>query len=217
MPLLLQESLAPETQLLVWNIAEDGNWFRSQLQLDDRENALIDAIKNPKRKLHWLSSRLLIRLALDNPDTFIHLENDSSGKPVIHNFPANISISHSENLSALLISQHFEVGVDIEKPDAKIERIKEKFLHHDELATIREPNRLEKLSLYWCVKEAMYKLYGRKQLAFKSNLLVHSFEYNKEGRIDGVIQKEDFILNLDIYYRHLNNHLMAYTISDYRS
>ncbi|MCY7411265.1 MAG: hypothetical protein LH473_13415 [Chitinophagales bacterium] len=91
MPLLLQNDVSDKTKIAIWKIEESAEWFRSQLILDERENALIDSIKHPQRKLHWLSSRVLLR-RLMNTNEFIHLESDENGKPRIHNFPVNISI-----------------------------------------------------------------------------------------------------------------------------
>src|SRR5258706_16031544 len=162
MPLLFQRNVAEQTQLAIWKIEESAEWFRSQLMLDEKENALINSIHHPQRKLHWLSSRLLLRQVLGNPDVFIHLESDDRGKPVVHNFPVHLSISHSFELSALLMSEKFMVGIDIEKIDPKIERIKHKFLREEKLLAISEEQRLEQLYVYWCAKEAMYKWYGKR-------------------------------------------------------
>ena len=212
MPLILHRVVAEQTQLAVWKIEESSHWFRSQLMLDDRENALIDSIRHPQKKLHWLSSRLLLRTLLGNPASFIHLESDERGKPVVHNFPVTISISHSFELSALLMSEKFSVGVDIEKIDPKIERIRNKFLHDEELNSISEDHRLEQLYVYWCAKEAMYKWYGKRQLEFKDHLLVNSFHYASNGIISGVIKKNEFEKEMLISFEELGNYMMAYTI-----
>ena len=213
MPLLVRRDVAEQTQLAIWKIEEAAHWFRSQLMLDDRENVLIDSIRHPQRKLHWLSSRLLIRTLLGNPATFIHLESDERGKPVVHNFPVTISISHSFELSALLMSEKNNVGVDIEKIDPKIERIRNKFLHEEELNSISEGHRLEQLYVYWCAKEAMYKWYGRRQLEFRENLFLNPFHYTSQGTISGIIRKDEFEKELSISFEELGNYMMAYTLA----
>src|ERR1043165_1108801 len=156
MPLLLQRDVAEKTQLAIWKIEESEEWFRSQLKLDAKENQLMDAIKHPHKKLQWLSSRLLLRILLNNPGEFIHLESDERGKPLVKNFNVKISISHSADLSALLLSENFDVGIDIEKIDEKIRRIQHKFLREEELENLSEKKSLEQLYVYWCAKEAMY-------------------------------------------------------------
>ncbi|MFI5134797.1 MAG: 4'-phosphopantetheinyl transferase family protein [Chitinophagales bacterium] len=212
MPLLLKRTAAEQTQLGIWKIEESADWFRSQLMLDERENALIDSIHHPQKKLHWLSSRLLLRLLLGNPSVFIHLESDERGKPVVHNFPVNLSISHSFDLSVLLLSEKFNTGVDIEKIDKKIERIKQKFLRSDELSSISDNHRLEHLFTLWCAKEAMYKWYGKRQLDFRENLFVNPFQFTPAGNIKGIIRKNSFEKELNISFEKLDSYIMAYTI-----
>jgi len=214
MPLLLQREVAEQTQLAVWKIDEHAHWFREQLMLDDKENALIDSIHHPQRKLHWLSSRLLLRILLGNPALFIHLESDERGKPVVHNFPVNISISHSFDFSALLLSKKFQVGVDIEKIDVKIERIRKKFLRLEELNSISDEHRLEELYIYWCAKEAMYKWYGKRQLDFREHLFVNPFHFSSLGELAGFIRKNEFHKEVKILFEEINDYVMAYTIGN---
>ncbi len=209
MPLLLQNDVSENTIIAIWKIEESAEWFRSQLILDEKENSLIDSIKHPLRKLHWLSSRVLLR-RLINTNEFIHLESDENGKPLIHNFPVNISISHSAELSALMMSETKQVGIDIEKIDSKIERIKNKFLREDELQSITSKNATEHKYIYWCAKEAMYKWYGRKQLDFKEHLFIEPFEFVKEGKLRGEIRKNNFSVQLEINYSRIENYMMAF-------
>lgn len=210
MPMLLQREVAEKTKLAIWKIEESEEWFRSQLKLDARENQLIDAIKHPHKKLHWLSSRLLLRILLNNPDDFIHLESDERGKPLVRNFPVKISISHSADLSALLLSENLEVGIDIEKIDSKIERIQHKFLRDEELQSISSDHRLEQIYVYWCAKEAMYKLHGKKQLDFKEHLFAGTFAYGDSGTLTGRISKNEFQQTLKIFFEKVGDYMMAY-------
>jgi phosphopantetheinyl transferase len=212
MPLILKKEVAEGTQLGIWKIEEDADWFRSQLILDEKENELIDSIKHDQRKLHWLSSRVLIRTLMET-ENFIHLESDTNGKPVIHNFNVQLSLSHSADLSALLLSNKFHVGIDIEKMDDKILRLQQKFLREDELAFVRDHERIEKLYVMWCAKEAMYKFYGKKQLDFRQHLFIKPFEYTGSGELFGMIRKGDYSCELKIHYEKLGEYMMAYVIA----
>lgn len=215
MPLIIKKEIASGTQLGIWKIEEDAGWFRSQLILDQKENQLIDSIKNPQRKLHWLSSRVLLR-TLMNTEDFIHLESDANGKPVIHNFNVQLSLSHSADLSALLLSNKFQVGIDIEKMEYKILRLQQKFLREDELAFVTDHERVEKLYAMWCAKEAMYKFYGKKQLDFRQHLFIKPFEYHASGELSGMIRKGDYSCELKVQYEKLGIYMMAYVIGAIR-
>lgn len=217
MPLLIHRDISDETILGIWKIEESEDWFRSQLKLDEDEKKLIDSIRNPQRKIHWLSSRLLIRILLDSPAGHIHLTSDQNGMPVVQNYDVKISISHSSQMSALLMSRDSAVGIDIEKISPKIERIQEKFLSAEELKNISYPHRLVQLYIYWCSKEAMYKLDGRRQLDFRKNLFINPFMYSHAGKIHGRIEKGLFHLPLEITFEKIDDYMMAYTMHDQHS
>lgn len=209
MPLIAKKEIGEATELGIWKIEEDADWFRSQLILDEKENALIDSIKHPQRKLHWLSSRVLIRTLMQT-NHFIHLESDPMGKPVIHNFPVRLSISHSGDLSALLISTKFEVGIDIEKIDNKIFHIQHKFVRDEEYANLNDKKNPAELYVLWCAKESMYKLYSQKQLNFKNHLHVLPFEFKDAGKLVGIISKGTYHSELEIGYEQLDDYMIAY-------
>jgi phosphopantetheinyl transferase (holo-ACP synthase) len=66
-----------------------------------------------------------------------------------------------------------EMGVDIETERDQLNRIAARFLHPAELAewpTSASPK--DYLQVSWGAKEALYKVYGRKKLIFKENLLL---------------------------------------------
>lgn len=211
MALFFKKEIAKDTLLGIWHIAESADWFRSQLMLNEKEKELIDAIKHPQRKLHWLSSRVLIRTLMQT-NRFIHLESDLNGKPVIRNFPVELSLSHSADLSALLLSKKFKVGIDIEQMDHKVLRIQHKFVSEKELQWVSEEERVEQLYAIWCAKEAMYKLYGQKKLDFRQHLFVERFDYADSGLINGKILKGDYSLELKVRYERLGEYMTAYVL-----
>ncbi len=58
---------------------------------------------------------------------------DDHGKPYLVNFDYEISLSHSYDYAAVMISKDKKVGVDIELMKEKIDLIKHKFLSVEEL------------------------------------------------------------------------------------
>lgn len=208
MALILKKEIAAETLIGFWRIEETAEWFQSQLLLDENEIAAIASIRHPQRKLHWLSSRVLLR-ALLQTGQFIHLENDVHGKPVVRNFPVEISISHSADLSALLLSRKYKVGIDIEKTNPKVLRIQHKFVSEEELKWVGDQDRIEKLYAIWCAKEAMYKLYGEKKLDFRQHLRLEPFDFTGAGMIYGRIVKDDYAAALCVQYEMLGDYMTA--------
>ena len=158
-----------DTSLGVWHITEDADRLIAMLQLDDRESQLLERLKGGKRYRHWLSSRVLLRQLL-NTDKFIEMDSDENRKPVLKNFPHHISLSHSDEMAAAIISEQDEVGIDIQKIDSKVLRVKHKFLSDEELALIDEEHAVEQLITCWCAKEALFKYYGKGQVDFIRDL-----------------------------------------------
>jgi 4'-phosphopantetheinyl transferase len=173
-PIIFEKSFEGNTTLGVWGIQESEEELYDQLQLSQQEISKIESIQHSKRYLHWLGSRVLIRHML-NTNRFIELNVDENRKPVLHNFPYEISISHSTNRAAVLISEQYQVGVDIEKVDEKVKKIAHRFLNVNErkmLDKFTGPEYLTKLMLCWSAKESMFKYYSLGNVSFRNHLLL---------------------------------------------
>ena len=88
------------------------------------------------------------------------IEHNADGKPIIAEY--HISISHTVGYVAVVLSQEYEVGVDIEYVSDRVTRIAQRFLRSDELFT----NSTDIL-IAWCAKETMYKLFSSDHLGFQ--------------------------------------------------
>ena len=97
-------------------------------------------------------------------------------KPYLHNNLFNISISHSKNFTAILMSKKKRVGLDLEFMSTKILRIADKFLRPEELDNIEKDQELYHLYLHWCAKEALYKINDKVDINFVTNLSIESFK-----------------------------------------
>ena len=106
-----------------------------------------------------------------------------------------------------------DVGVDLEKIDQKINRIKRKFLSPEELENLSAENNLEQLFICWCAKESMYKWHGKKQLDFREHLFISPFTYSASGKLNGRISKNEFQKELVINFEKVDDYMMAYTAS----
>lgn len=144
MSLILQENLLGVADYGVWKMEEDPAYYLSALILSDWEKSYLDSISHPKRKMSWLASRYLVK-HLMKTDEFVELLIDVHGKPFVNNFPLQVSISHSNNYAAAIISKDYDVGIDIEEPHRNMEEIREKFLSDPELEVVGDQNRMQKL------------------------------------------------------------------------
>jgi 4'-phosphopantetheinyl transferase len=152
-----------------------------------------------------------ILLQKEFPEQHISLKYDEHGKPYLENCSEFISISHSRNLLALALSSN-NVGIDIEMISDKAEKVKHKFLKFHELNETIDAQ-LIVFTIYWCAKEVLYKLNGKKGFVLKNDFTVLPFIYDRNGgEIKGMIHQSE--LNKEIRMRYIikNNFVIVYSL-----
>ena len=211
MALAYLRELDNDVRFAIWRIEETAEELIGNLQLDDREKAILGRLNKGKRTLHWLATRVLLRKMLDTPG-FINCPSDENGKPYLANFSQRISLTHSFDYAAVMMSNNGEVGIDLELVKPKILRIADKFMTEDELAPIGDPNKIEQLYACWCAKEAVYKLQGNKGVSFKDNMTIRPFEFQDQGvlylDLDAPHRKEEF----KVYYEKFQEYMLGYVV-----
>ncbi len=195
----------------IWRIEETAADLISRLQLDDRERTVLSRLNKGKRTLHWLATRVLLRKMLDTPG-FIDCPSDGNGKPYLANFPQRISLTHSFDYAAVMMSDNGEVGIDLELVKTKILRIADKFMKEGELATISEPHQIEQLYACWCAKEAVYKLQGNKGVSFKDNMTILPFDYQDQGVLYLDLDAPHRTERFKVYYEKFQEYMLGYVV-----
>jgi phosphopantetheinyl transferase len=139
--------------------------------LEDEELA---TITHPAQRVEWLACRAAVRqLAEAQGIRYEGLRKDSFGKPHLINSRCHISLSHTGGWAAAVLHQTRPVGIDIEPVRDQFRRVVPRVLSEPEIVDAAgDPNRL---AVYWCAKEALYKLYGKRQLTFREHLHVEPF------------------------------------------
>lgn len=209
MPVKLREMINEHTEIGVWEITEETDGLISRLDLSEKEQEVYESFVNEQRKKQWLSYRCLFKEILK--DIPVHIEYDKNRKPFIRNHPCHISVSHAGNYSAVILSGRQKVGIDIEKISPRIEKIASRFVHPDEIHLLDGPDRLEKLYLIWGAKEALYKLYGKKELDFRYDIVINNFELKASGGFEGFVIKNNDRVKSELQYRFLNGYSLVYT------
>jgi phosphopantetheinyl transferase len=211
MPLYKEIEVDANSRLAIWHIEEDAADLKWELQWGQEDIKRYSSLTDDQRSLHWLSSRVLLRKML-NTSKFIDMQVDEFGKPYLKNIDQKLSISHSGNMVTVLLSNK-DCGVDIQLIDKNIERVAKKFISDEEWANMADDNRAEQIHVFWGVKEALYKLYGRKKLDFRKNLFVYPFIFAEKGTVTGRIEKEKYFKELPVHYRKIENYILAYVIA----
>jgi phosphopantetheinyl transferase len=147
-------------------VKRTGNFFSG---IEIRNN-----IAHPSKRLQYLAGRNLLKeLYPDFPiqDIAISL----SGKPILIDGLYYFSISHTNEYVAAIVSKHENVGIDIEKISPKIMGVLKRVLSNSELNLINKQNwaaTYQAEILMLCIKEAVYKWLGEKNISFQKDINV---------------------------------------------
>lgn len=189
--------------IALWRIEEELPYFESKFSSHPD-------IQNENKRLQWYATRYLVNQLLGDRVSMI---KDEMGKPSIKNSPYHISLSHTPVFAAVMFSKKFPVGVDLEMVTPKVERIAHKFLREDEIDSIAQDEKIEKLILYWSAKESLFKLHGKGDIEFKTQLLIQPFQLSLNGTLNAEITAGDESLkNLEIQYEFFRDHVLTYVV-----
>jgi len=160
--------------------------------------------------LHWLASRALVNYIFPNKKT--EISKDLFNKPSlkIDDNEFHISITHSFEFAAIIVSKNKTVAIDIEKLDERIQRVKHKFMRDDEMQYVKKENATEMLVTIWSAKETLYKYYGKKELDFKENLKIEPFTFLSKFELSGLIQKENLNQKLITNAEVIDGYILTY-------
>lgn len=198
MPVTQLTQLSPSISFALWKIDESLEEFMTLYPLSKADEGILNEQKVLTRKMEWLAARLALKSLLNAQNLGpLAIVKDEFGKPHLEGSHIHISISHTKGYGAAVINAEGPVGIDIEYPKPQIQRIAHKFLHSDEKAWAGD--NVESLTQIWSAKEAMYKLHGRTQLTFSTQLYVE--EPKSKHPTAGVIiengQRDEFQLSYD--------------------
>jgi 4'-phosphopantetheinyl transferase len=176
MPLHFVQALSPTALLGLWHLTEPPEMLWPLLPSTYR--ALIPPTAGPTRQAHWLGVRALahalaaLLLPSSDPNKLL-IQNDAEGRPWLTGAPQplEISLSHSGEWAAAIVSTAGRAGVDIEIVRDKARRLASMFLSDDEMAAAAAlPEATQRYSLLWSAKETLYKLASRPGLIFAEQL-----------------------------------------------
>ena len=185
----------------------DFNKYISYLNND--EKVKFHQFKTNKRKCEFILVRYIVK---SNIGDFTIIYNDI-GAPELIDGPY-ISISHTKSYVVVASSFESPVAVDIEKIQHRLEKLKHKYINTDEEKYLdRFKDRLLMLTSFWCAKETLYKISRMQNLSFLINLNcypISEIEYN------GIIQTKEIKENHKLYFIHIENYVLCYTINNNR-
>ena len=148
---------------------------------------------------------ILNELSIDDRDmTYVE-----SGRPYIMG-GQNISLSHSGPFAAAILSDSV-VGIDIEKMNDRILKIKDKFLETE----LNYPEKLEVATalIYWNIKESVFKAVPKEGVDFKKNILVPPLNMKKNTTKSWFIDNDE-IYSFETHFKIFKKYTLAFVIKN---
>lgn len=189
MPVLEKKAISEENTIGIWCITETLDHLKEAAALTDAEESHYRERKSENKKKQFLAARLMLNDLLGEKFAVLYL---GSGQPYLDGGPYRISVSHSGEFAAVVLSQKERVGVDIEKyPRTSLLMAQDYFLNEDEIAwTAGAAQHLVLLHLIWSGKEAVIKYFGDEKLNFRQEVFIPRFELEEAGVFSARVRGE---------------------------
>ena len=201
MPFLKNIIIDDQTKIMIWKVIL-GELNHNDLNNEDKK--LLKQKKSDILREQFLAIRKI--LAIENSNYKITYDLD--GKPNLNN-EYNISISHSHEIAAIVISDNFKVGIDVQLKEIKILNIQNKFLNKFEKLSFGENPSLDILAMIWTSKESIYKAIGLKGISFSENIKINKVvEKDKTGQ--GYYINGEEKLKFDLKFFYIDEYIICY-------
>lgn len=207
MPLLLKDTIYEDCQFGVWEITEEYDELISDIQFFPGEEKRFNNFRSMDRRIEWLSVRVLLKSILGYLPQIRYNENR---KPFLVGDSYNLSVSHSKNLTSILISKDKKVGLDLEYMSHDLTPVKDKFLNADEIITGDPDDKNYHMYIHWCAKEALYKICDKQDINFRENLTIEPFELDDCGVIYGWVDNKFWHDKFEMHYFRLKDYVVCF-------
>ena len=212
MGLYLKKELENEAVIGVWQITETEEELKELSSTPSDEMEEISFIRSESLRKQRLAVRALLNTLFDEK---VYLSHHDNGKPYLENNPVNISITHTEKYVAVILHEEENVGIDIESLDRDFSAVEKKALSEDEIDDLEDEKRNEQLAIYWCAKEAVFKLLSRYNVDFAEQIEIERFRPRGEGELEATFTgKKDDEEEFDLEYITFDRHVLVWVVGE---
>jgi 4'-phosphopantetheinyl transferase len=201
MPFLKDFLINNSTKIILWKIIPGE---LSEIHLNEDDKKLLKIRKGKNSKEYFLAVRKL----LENEDPELTINYDLKGKPFL-NKQKGISISHSNEMVAIGISNEIDFGIDIQYKTDKIFKIKNKFLSKNESKFLDKTNDLEFLIKLWSAKESIFKALDKEGVSFLDDLEMDTVN-GKDLFRAGYYKKDNIKIKFDLDFLFIEEYIICY-------
>lgn len=207
MPLHKVISLSANTKLYLWKITEDADFLFKNVKLKDSSLARLEGMKSESHQKGFLAVRMLLQ---HNDYTDFDLYYDGFGKPHIKPQGCSIkdieiSISHSNDFSALVISEQ-KVGFDMEILKEKTLKLAPRYMDVSHLKNLSREDELIKATVVWGIKESVFKIKNVIGISFKDHIFEDDFNLS-DRKCSVELRFENKIEYFDIVFDFIENYV----------
>lgn len=197
MPLKSKIALSKNRTLIIWEMTESYDFYKSNIVLSRPMEEIYGKISHPNRKKEWLASKYIIQSHIDCGENLEYL-ND---KLIVGRSGIEVSISHNNRYCCVLLSDS-RCGIDLEKIDRNFDKVSSRFLSEIELDYVNT-QRLKCVA--WCAKEAIYKMISTRNINFKTAFTI-------ESTTDDVVNMKYENRTFKLGYFQFDDCIICYTI-----
>lgn len=191
----------------VWKITESEEELRTMMSIPSDELEEISYIKNESLRKQRLAVRALLDAMFEEK---VYLSHHDNGKPYIENNAINISITHTDQYVAVILNEEDEVGIDCESLNRDFSAVEKKALSDEEIGDLEDEQKNEQLAIYWCAKEAIFKLTSQYDVDFAEQIQIDGFRYRNEGELSATFtDKDGYEQELNLYYFTFDRHVLV--------
>ena len=205
---VLQTYQSPVFEVLIWNATEPLHFFIDALELTDNELVVLQQkYRNPIAFRQWLASRCGLQQLFNTSHRAF--QKNKTGKLELEGKQSQVSVSHSASYIALAKAQQ-AIGLDLQVPSPKLERIASKYLAPALLVELKKsPYYIDYLHIYWGIKEALFKAYGLGKVDFIQHLHIAPFDNISKGNTSATILKPNFKATYQVFYEKTENYYLC--------
>ncbi len=211
MGLYLKKKLDNEAEIAVWQITETEEELKELSATPSDEMEEISFIRSESLRKQRLAVRALLNTLFDEK---VYLSHHDNGKPYLENNPVNISITHTEKYVAVILHEEENVGIDIESLDRDFSAVEKKALSEDEIDDLEDEKRNEQLAIYWCAKEAVFKLLSRYNVDFAEQIEIERFRPRGEGELEATFTSKNEEEEFDLEYITFDRHVLVWVVGE---
>ena len=214
MACITKHYLNKDTVIGVWKIEEELPTLLEMVDMSPEDQRRYEIYRSTSRKMEFLSVRALLAEMMGRDARIVYNKNN---KPFIKDGSHFISITHSNKLTAILMSRNERVGIDLEYMRLNINAFASKFLNKREKITRRWADRTYHLYIHWCAKEAIYKICDKEGINIVNDISIEPFEVKESGEIRGSVKNERIDDQFTLYYSKYDNYTIVWTKKKHES